>query len=155
MITRMHHVSLFVSDIDRSLDFYTRVLGFPLISRSDDWGGKFLDDVCGGIPDLRINIALVDAAGQIVELIQVLSPEGLSNDARIGGKGIARIGFEVDDIERTVDELASRGVQFMSGIVTVTVKPEQHYSDGKAIKFQDPDGIILELQQPSRPGKVT
>lgn len=155
MITRMHHVSLFVTDIDRSLDFYTRALGFPLISRSDDWGGEFLDAVCGGIPNLRINIALIDAAGQVVELIQVLSPPGLPTDVLASGKGIARIGFEVDDIESTVRELRARGVRFMSDIVTVTVKPEQHYSDGKAIKFKDPDGIILELQQPARPGKIT
>ena len=49
----------------------------------------------------------------------------------------------------------SEGVRFLSDIVTVDVKPDQHYSDGKAIKFQDPDGIILELQQPPRPGVKT
>ena len=53
------------------------------------------------------------------------------------------------------DDLKSRGVKFMSDIVTVTTKPEEHYSDGKAIKFRDPDGIILELQQPPVPGKIT
>ncbi len=155
MITRMHHVSLFVSDIDRAQAFYTQVLGFELLSRSDDWGGSFLDTVCGGVENVRINVALVDAAGQVVELIQVLSPDSLPADTNQRGTGIARIGFEVDDIEATVAELRARGVRFMSDIVTVTVKPDQHYSDGKAIKFQDPDGIILELQQPPRPGQIT
>ena len=59
------------------------------------------------------------------------------------------------DIEDTVSQLRGKGVRFLSDIVTVDVKPDEHYSDGKAIKFQDPDGIILELQQPPRPGVKT
>ena len=86
-----------------------------------------------------------------MELIQILSPDTLPTDATTRKIGIARLGFEVDDIETTVAELRERGVEFMSDIVTVTVKPGEHYSDGKAIKFQDPDGIILELQQPPAP----
>ncbi|MGI9658175.1 MAG: VOC family protein [Gaiellaceae bacterium] len=155
MITDVHHTALFVTDLDRSLPFYVDKLGFELVSRSDDWGGQFMDDVCGGVENLRINVALLRAGGEIVELIQVLSPDTLPTDATERRVGIARIGFEVDDIEATVAELSRRGVEFMSDIVTVTVKPDQHYSDGKAIKFQDPDGIILELQQPPAPGRVT
>ena len=155
MITDLHHTALFVTDLDRSLPFYTEKLGFELVSRSDNWGGKFMDDVCGGVEDLRINVALLNAGGEIVELIQILSTDTIPTDATERRFGIARIGFEVEDIEATVDELRDRGVEFMSDIVTVTVKPGQHYSDGKAIKFQDPDGIILELQQPPAPGRVT
>lgn len=155
MITDLHHTALFVTDLDRSLPFYTEKLGFELVSRSDDWGGQFMDDICGGVEDLRINVALLRAGGEIVELIQILSTGTIPNDATERRFGIARIGFEVDDIEATVAELRERGVEFMSDIVTVTVKPDQHYSDGKAIKFQDPDGIILELQQPPAPGRVT
>jgi len=155
MITDLHHTALFVTDLDRSLPFYTDQLGFELVSRSDDWGGQFLDDVCGGAKNVRINVALLRAGGEIVELIQVLSPDSIPTDATERTFGVARIGFEVDDIESTVADLRSRGVEFMSGIVTVSVGAEAHYSDGKAIKFQDPDGIILELQQPPAPGRVT
>ena len=155
MITDLHHTALFVTNVDRSLEFYVDKLGFELVSRSDDWGGQFMDDICGGVENLRINVVLLRAGGQIIELIQVLSPDSIPNDATERRFGIARIGFEVDDIETTVQELRDRGVEFMSEIVTVTVKPGHHYSDGKAIKFQDPDGIILELQQPPAPGRVT
>ena len=120
------------------------------ISRSDDWGGPFLDMVCGGIPDLRIHVALIRAGDQIVELIQVSSPAGYPTDKNSGSTGIARIGFEVDDIEATVAAMRGRGIAFMSDIVTVSVRSDQHYSDGRAVKFQDPDGIVLELQQPPR-----
>lgn len=155
MITDLHHTSLFVSNVNTSLNFYQEQLQFELVSLSENWGGRFLDEVCGGIEDLRINIALVKAGGEIIELIEVLNHPEISNDANSQPFGIARIGFEVDDIELTVADFKSRGVRFMSDIVTVTTKPDQHYSDGKAIKFKDPDGIILELQQPPVPGKIT
>ena len=155
MITDLHHTALFVSSLERSLPFYCNQLGFELVSRSDGWGGPFLGAVCGGAGDMRINVALLRAGGEIIELIEVLTPETQPADSNDRPYGIARIGFEVDDIETTVAELKALGVEFMSGIVTVSVDADMHYSDGKAIKFRDPDGIILELQQPPRPGRVT
>lgn len=158
MITDLHHTSLFVTDIDRSVKFYCDVLGLNLVSRSDNWGGPFLGTVCGlEGTDMRINVALVRVGqnGKIFELIEVLHPDNLPNDASANRVGVARIGFEVDDIVATVAALRAKGVTFLSDIVTVQVDEKAHYSDGKAIKFLDPDGIILELQQPPAPGRVT
>jgi len=155
MIRDLHHTSLFITDITRSIDFYTRCLGFELVNRSDNWGGDFLDLVCGGIENLRINIALIRAGGEIIELIEILGRDDLPSDKNNLPYGIARIGFEVDNIEDTVNQLKTRGLVFMSDIVTVDTKPHEHYSSGKAIKFRDPDGIILELQQPPLPGEIT
>ena len=155
MITDLHHTSLFVSSVDKSVDFYINKLGFELVSRSDNWGGSFLDEVCGGVEDLRINIVLIRAGGEIVELIEILNHPEIPNDVNSQPFGIARIGFEVNEIEKLVAKLKKSGVTFMSDIVTVATKPEEHYSDGKAIKFKDPDGIILEFQQPPIPGKIT
>lgn len=158
MLKDLHHSSIFVTDLDRSLAFYRDILGLELVSRSDNWGGAFLGEVCGlADTDLRINVALLrlGPAGKIFELIEVLQPEGLPDDASSRGSGIARIGFEVDDIQGVVDALKGKGVTFLSDIVTVQVDETAHYSDGKAIKFLDPDGIVLELQQPPAPGRVT
>lgn len=158
MIKDVHHSSLFVANLDRSLEFYCGTLDLELVSRSDGWGGEFLGVVCG-MPsvDMRINIALVrvGSRGKVIELIEVLHPERLQSDASTRPSGIARLGFEVDDIVGTVGELRARGVTFLSDIVTVAVAEQGHYSDGKAVMFLDVDGIILELQQPSAPGKIT
>jgi glyoxylase I family protein len=158
MIRDLHHASLFVSSLQQSLDFYCGTLGLECLSRSDNWGGPFLGRVCGlAEVDMRINVALilVGPAGKIFELIEVLSPAGEPMDASPRGAGLARIGFEVDDIEASVAALKARGVQFLSDIVIVSVAETAHYSDGKAIKFLDPDGIVLELQQPPAPGRIT
>ena len=96
MITDLHHTSLFVSNLDKSLPFYVEKLGFELVSRSDNWGGAFLGEVCGGADDVKINVALLRAGGEIIELIEVLSPESIPSDKTTRTIGLARIGFEVD-----------------------------------------------------------
>ena len=41
-IRRLNHAVLFVSDLDRALDFYTRVLGFSVLNREPRMNAAFL-----------------------------------------------------------------------------------------------------------------
>lgn len=144
MVKEYHHTGLFVSDLERSIAFYCDNLGFELLSRDDNRSGNFLDELCG-TRNIAFRLALVCAGGQILELIEPRSPVELPTDANAQPFGIARIGFEVTDIERMVVDLRAQGVPFLSEVVTI---PEGHYAGGKAVLFRDPDGIILELQEP-------
>lgn len=154
MITRHHHTSLFVTDLDRSIAFYCDVLGFELLNAEKARGGAFMDQVCNH-PGTAHDLALVRLGDFVVELIVPLSPPGQLSDANTLDHGIARIGFEVEEIEETVAALRARGVRFMSEVATLPTEGVKHYAGGKAVFFRDPDGIILELQQPPRPGQVT
>ena len=40
--TRLNHAVLFVSDLDRSLEFYTEVFGFSVVSKEDRMNAAFL-----------------------------------------------------------------------------------------------------------------
>jgi glyoxylase I family protein len=51
-----------------------------------------------------------------------------------------------------VAELKAKGVEFLSEVVDMTVG---HYAGGKVVFFRDPDGIVLEFQQPAVPGQIT
>lgn len=67
------------------------------------------------------------------------------------GKSTATLaGFEVDDIEKTVDELAANGVAFehydMDPIRT-DEKGVARLGDAKSAWFKDPDGNILSINQ--------
>ena len=152
MIRDYHHTVLLVSDFNRSLDFYCDTLGFELISRDEDRRGPFLDQMFN-VKDVVIKLALIRAGGEIVEVIEVVSPPEITrHDGTDARAGIARIGWEVDEIETMVGELRAKGVEFLSDIVDMTVG---HYAGGKVVFFRDPDGIILELQQPATPGQIT
>jgi glyoxylase I family protein len=151
VIRDYHHTVLLVSDFDRSLDFYCDTLGFELISRDEDRRGPFLDQMFN-IEGVVIKLALIRAGGEIVEVIEVVSPEAITRDDGSAVRyGIARVGWEVDEIEKMVEELTAKGVEFLSDIVDMTVG---HYAGGKVVFFRDPDGIILELQQPAVPGQI-
>jgi glyoxylase I family protein len=152
MIRDFHHTVLLVTDFNRSVEFYCDVLGFELVSKDDDRRGPFLDQMFA-LDGVVIKLALVRGGGEIIELIEPVSPpELVVTDASTGSFGIARLGFEVDEIEKMVEELTARGVEFISDIVDMTVG---HYAGGKVVFFKDPDGILLELQQPAVPGQVT
>ncbi|MCP2049547.1 UNVERIFIED_ORG: glyoxylase I family protein [Paenarthrobacter nicotinovorans] len=153
MFRDFHHVVLLVTDFDQSMDFYTQVLGFELVSRDEDRRGPFLDQMFG-MDGVVIKLGLVRAGGEIIEIIEPVAPSVLAavTDASSTRAGIARVGWEVDDIEGMVSDLSAKGVEFVSDIVDMTVG---HYAGGKVVFFIDPDGILLELQQPAVPGKVT
>jgi glyoxylase I family protein len=152
MIVDFHHTVLLVSDFDRSVDFYCDVLGFELITRDEDRRGPFLDQMFA-LEGVVIKLALVRAGGEIIELIEPVAPADLRiTDASDSDFGIARLGFEVTEIEQMVIDLKGKGVAFLSDIVDMTVG---HYAGGKVVFFKDPDGILLELQQPADPGRVT
>ena len=60
----------------------------------------------------------------------------------------------VTDRDRSVEALRARGVEFMREVATLP-QDVKHSAGGQAVLFRDPDGIILELQQPPRKGQVT
>lgn len=153
MIRDFHHVVLLVTDFDRSLDFYCNTLGFELISRDEDRRGPFLDQMFG-MEGVIIKLSLVRAGGEIIEVIEPVAPPELRavTDHSESPRGIARIGWEVDEIDSMVDDLKAKGVEFVSEIVDMTVG---HYAGGKVVFLRDPDGILLELQQPAVSGQVT
>ena len=109
---------------------------------------------CSGLRGVVIKLSLVRGGGEIIEVIEPVAPAELRQrtDASSDDFGIARIGFEVDDIEEMVADLTAAGVEFIGEIVDMTVG---HYAGGKVVFFKDPDGILLEFQQPAVPGQVT
>ena len=140
MIRAVHHFSFTVKDLEQSLDFYVGVLGMQIIS--DTTVQESTDHSVTQIDNAKLRIVHLEAFGQVIELIEYLSPIGKSLDTRTCDVGSAHIAFRVDDLSQTYEELLSRNVRFKSQPVVTGASP------GKIIKsvyFLDPDGITLEL----------
>jgi catechol 2,3-dioxygenase-like lactoylglutathione lyase family enzyme len=78
-------VFYYTSDLDRSVRFYTDVLGFKLMSR----------DV----------VARFDVNGVLFELVHT------RDQAKLGGSGNARLCLQVDDINEALNDLAHQQIQ--------------------------------------------
>jgi len=113
MIKGIKFVSIPVSDQDRALEFYTRQLGFTVLTDQ-----PFNDS------QRWIELRIPGADTGVV----LFTPEGHEN--RIGA--FQSVSFWTSNVQKTYDELVSRGVEF--------VMPPKAADWGTASIFKDPDG---------------
>lgn len=117
------HIGLYVSNMERSLDFYINVLGLKLIQRFPDTGmGK--------------DIAFVGIDSPVLELLCPTIPESISRET----KGCYdHFAWYVEDIAQTMQHLRERGVVF-------TTPEPMTVLDGRMIAFfRGPDGERIEI----------
>jgi len=122
---RLLHTMLRVGDLDRSIDFYTSVLGMRLLRRKD-------------YPDGKFTLAFVgygeEADNTVIELTY-----NWDTDRYDLGNGYGHIAIEVDDVYAAVEELRKRG-----GKVIREAGPMNAGTTILAF-VQDPDGYQIEL----------
>lgn len=125
-IQAIHHVAILTDDYERSKTFYTTVLGFEILKetyRAERQSYKL---------DLAIN-------GQYqIELFSF--PEFKERASFPEQKGLRHLAFAVADIEKSVAELVSKGVE-VQGIRT------DELTSKKFCFFYDPNGQPLELYE--------
>lgn len=124
---RILHTMLRVGDLDRSLKFYTEVLGMRLIRRSDYPEGKFTLAFVGYSEE---------SDGAVLELTH-----NWGVDKYEIGTGYGHIALEVEDAYAACAEIKRRG-----GVVTREAGPMKHGTTVIAF-VQDPDGYKVELIQ--------
>ena len=113
MISHIKFVSVPVRDQNRALDFYTEKLGFTIITDQPfDQKQRWIEL---RIPKAETRVVLFTGEGQED---QIGSFSGLS--------------FACDDVEKTYQELKSRGVEFVS--------PPKKESWGTFTMFKDSEG---------------
>jgi lactoylglutathione lyase len=121
---RILHTCLNVSDIDRSIDFYTGKLGLKLTSRRE-------------VKQNNAEIAfLKDESGGAIELTRWRDKKSLAE-----GDNFDHIAFAVDDVTAEIERLRAVGV-------AIAMEPFSLQGSTSKIAFiKDPDGNWLELIQ--------
>ena len=122
-IRKVGHVVLYVTDLERAVDFYTRILGFRV---SDVYPDTMMD---GGMVFMRCNadhhgVALVGAGEK-------------------PGKraGMHHMAFEV----ATVDEVLKARAHLEAHSVEIVFEGRRRAGAQVAVEFRDPDGHWLEI----------
>ena len=129
---RMLHTMLRVGDLDRSLLFYTEVLGMDLLRRKDYPSGRF-------------TLAFVGYGEESDTTVLELTHNWDTSHYELGS-AYGHIALGVDDIYATCAAIAAKG-----GKVVREPGPMKH--GNTVIAFvEDPDGYKVELIQISAPG---
>jgi diaminopimelate decarboxylase len=141
----LDHVSVTSGDLDRSLAFYVGLLGLELRDRGEARGGSF---EITGVPDPSVRWAdvLLDG-GQVLELIQYMSPRGRSHNAAPNDPGATHLALRVEDAPAVHARLTEAGVETRSA-PTLIDEPGP-WQGASAFYAIDPDGVILELIEPA------
>lgn len=124
---RLLHTMIRVGDLQRSIDFYTQVLGMRLLRKTDYPGGRFTNAFVGYDDESR---------AAVLELTH--NWDTTSYDM---GNGFGHVAVEVEDAYRTCDEVKKRG-----GKVTREPGPMKHGTTVIAF-VEDPDGYKIEFVQ--------
>ena len=139
MILGMDHTSFTVSDLDRSIDFYSRCFGFKVARRSDS--GSPSTSVIVGYEGVRLKIAHIVLGPADVELIEYIHPKGEHRPIlETKDVGTPHLCFATDDIQAEYERLRGLGVRFKS-------VPQVNPKGTGAVYGLDPDGITFELVQ--------
>jgi catechol 2,3-dioxygenase-like lactoylglutathione lyase family enzyme len=152
MIADVLHFSWTVSDLEQSIDWYTRVLGLELVHRQRQ--ENEYTQVLVGIPGAVLEIAQFAVPGvpptrstHMLELVEYITPRGRDlGDLAPNSVGCAHLALMVTDIHERYRRMVEQGVVFRNPPVGITVGANM---GGFACYFHDPDGLTLELLQPS------
>ena len=122
---RMLHTMLRVGDLDRSIAFYTEVLGMELLRQKD-------------YPDGKFTLAFVGYGGEADNTVIELT-HNWETDSYDIGTGFGHLALEVDDVYKATDEIKAKG-----GKVIREAGPMN--AGTTIISFvEDPDGYPIEL----------
>lgn len=140
MIINMNHMSFTVSNLEKSIDFYHKILGLDLVNKSER-DSAFSEKVTG-IQGAKLIIAYLQTSNCAVELIQYLSPQGVKLDTKTCNIGSAHVCFIVDEFLKMVEKMKKNNVKLASKPAIIPAGPNK----GKAVLyFEDNDSNTIEI----------
>ncbi|PHR48432.1 lactoylglutathione lyase [Cycloclasticus sp.] len=122
---RLLHTMLRVEDLDRSIEFYTEVLGMTLLRRKEFPEGRFTLAFVGYQPE---------SAGTVIELTH-----NWDKGAYDLGDAFGHIAIQVADVYEACELIRQKG-----GVVTREAGPMKG-TDSILAFVKDPDGYSVEL----------
>lgn len=117
------HSGIRAANLERSLQFYTNVLGFELLEVV-----KVLDQSFYFVGNATVRIEIEQANSAELE-----TPKGQT-------AGLYHLAFSVDDLEGLCESLREKGATFL-------LPPSQFREDRKIAFILDPDGVFIQLIQ--------
>lgn len=125
MFKRIDHVEIITGDIEKSLDFYTNVLGFKVKERNKMNRGQLEE------------IVYVELNDSVVEFLAVKDPAPAGTDP--WQTRYRMMALEVEDMDKAIEFLSTKGIEPSVGPMAL--------GKSKRAEIKDPNGLSIELRQ--------
>jgi catechol 2,3-dioxygenase-like lactoylglutathione lyase family enzyme len=145
LVTAVDAVGMTVRDADRSIDFYSRVLGFAVVSDVEVAGEAY--EHLEGVFGLRMRVVTLHLGDERLELTEYLAPRGrpVPVDSRSNDRWFQHVAIIVSDMDRAYRWLRDNKVEHAS--TGPQRLPDWNPNAGgiEAFYFKDPDEHSLEI----------
>ncbi|HVW85098.1 MAG TPA: VOC family protein [Bryobacteraceae bacterium] len=148
MFRGLHHFNLIVSDKERTKAFYHGLLGLEIALETEIEDDEFSRGV--GLPGTKVLATFFKLPNNngLIETFQYVRPPGtpVPADNAANSGGWQHLCFQVDDIEKTQQQLAAKGIKFLSSPVTIA-STHPVFAGVRFCYFLGPDREVLEILQ--------
>jgi catechol 2,3-dioxygenase-like lactoylglutathione lyase family enzyme len=145
LVKSVDAVGMTVSDIDRSVEFLSKVLSFEKVSEIEVAGSEY--ERLQGVFGARMRIARMRLGDEFIDLNEYLTPKGrrIPVDSRSNDQWFQHIAIVVSDMDRAYQQLRAHRVQHTSTGPQQIPDWNRSAAGIKAFYFKGPDGHNLEL----------
>jgi catechol 2,3-dioxygenase-like lactoylglutathione lyase family enzyme len=147
LVDGVEAIGITVSDMDRAVDFYSRVLTFEKISDTEVTGEDY--EHLEGVFGVRMRVVRMRLGGEFIELTEYVAPKGrpIPVDSRSNDRWFQHIAIIVSDMDKTYSWLRQHKVEHASSGPQRLPDWNKNAAGILAFYFKDPDGHPVEVLQ--------
>jgi len=147
LVSAVDSIDITVSDMDRAVDFYSRVLSFKTIRDTEVTGETF--ENLEGVFGARVRVVRMQLGDEFIELMEYLAPKGRSipAEARSNDRSFQHIAIIISDMDKAYAWLRQNKIEYASSGPQRLPDWNRNAAGIKAFYFKDPDGHPLEILQ--------
>lgn len=128
---KLEHIGIAVKDIEGHLSIWRDLLGFRL---------KMITEA----PEQKVRVAMIDIGGVTVELLEPTSDDStIYKFIEKRGEGLHHLSFEVDDLEKSMEDLKRRGARMIDEVP----RKGAHAAKIAFIHPRSTGAVLIELSQ--------
>lgn len=146
-VTAVTSIGLTVRDVDRSADFFSRVLSFEKTADVEVAGEPY--ERLFGVFGARMRIVTMRLGDECLELMEFLTPRGrpMPSDSHANDQWFQHVAIIVSDMDAAYQRLRQHKVEHASTGPQTLPDWNKNAAGIKAFYFRDPDGHFLEMLQ--------
>ena len=145
IVKSVEAVGITVSDMDRSVEFFSKVLSFEKVSDVEVAGSEY--EQLQGVFGARIRVVRMKLGDELIELAEYLAPGGrpIPVDSRSNDRWFQHVAIVVSDMDKAYQHLRAHKVRHASTGPQTLPASNKAAAGIRAFYFKDPDGHNLEV----------